>query len=291
MRVVNPNCEYCQARIPLGGRADRRFCSPACRDAAGRRRRGEVGGELQYCSSCLVPLIGYKSDARVCRRTLCRGWAQRHPGIPHPSTQPRRCDHCGGSIVHRNAKARYCHADCKHRAETERNPERINANARERYHNNQAVREYHREYQRVNIRRRRYLARMARKRTPEQYRTYWKAWYAQNRDLNGVRSAHRRALLLGNPASVGVSSRDWRRLVARYRGCCAYCGKKAEPVHMDHVIPLSRGRGGHRIGNILPACGECNFSKHAMLLVEWRYRARLVGIRAIVHRTMDAPFV
>lgn len=77
----------------------------------------------------------------------------------------------------------------------------------------------------------------------------------------------RRALLFGNE-SVGVSARDWRRLVQRAGGRCAYCGE-VRPLTKDHVIPVSRG-GRHAIGNILPACLSCNASKGADFLAAWR---------------------
>jgi 5-methylcytosine-specific restriction endonuclease McrA len=62
---------------------------------------------------------------------------------------------------------------------------------------------------------------------------------------------------------------DWRRLVDRYRGCCAYCGASDKPLTREHIIPLARG-GRHSIGNILPVCGSCNYSKADRLLIEWR---------------------
>jgi 5-methylcytosine-specific restriction endonuclease McrA len=67
-----------------------------------------------------------------------------------------------------------------------------------------------------------------------------------------------------------VTERDWRRLVERFGGCCAYCGKHTARLSADHVVPLSRG-GRHAIGNLLPACRRCNSSKGSKLLAEWRY--------------------
>lgn len=78
----------------------------------------------------------------------------------------------------------------------------------------------------------------------------------------------RRARMVGTDACE-VSTRDWRRLVQRYGGLCAYC--RIRPwTDQDHVIPLVRG-GRHAIGNVLPACGRCNRSKGARLLVEWKH--------------------
>lgn len=50
--------------------------------------------------------------------------------------------------------------------------------------------------------------------------------------------------------------------VLRDKKCCAYCGKKFGLEHLtrDHVIP--RSQGGHTTwGNIVTACGECNWRK------------------------------
>ena len=71
------------------------------------------------------------------------------------------------------------------------------------------------------------------------------------------------------------TEQDWKRLVARYRGCCAYCGEKCDRLQREHVIPISRG-GRHSAGNILPACPRCNGSKKAKLLTEWRISGREV---------------
>lgn len=99
-------------------------------------------------------------------------------------------------------------------------------------------------------------------------------WAADHPEEMRVRRRARRALKRSNPGSVGVELKDWRRLVLRYRGCCAYCGNQPEVVQMDHVIPLARG-GRHAIGNVLPACPSCNHSKQAALLAEWRHRRKL----------------
>lgn len=64
------------------------------------------------------------------------------------------------------------------------------------------------------------------------------------------------------------SGADFRRLQARHDGLCAYC-RERPGTERDHVIPVVRG-GSDFIGNILPACPQCNRSKKDRLLVEWR---------------------
>ncbi|WP_405747825.1 HNH endonuclease [Streptomyces canus] len=99
------------------------------------------------------------------------------------------------------------------------------------------------------------------------------AWGRANPELRRAIAAQykaaRRAWERLNPDSVGVDSREWRKLVRRYRHRCAYCGGNEGGLHMDHVIPLSRG-GRHAIGNVLPACQGCNLSKGAKLVAEWK---------------------
>lgn len=65
-----------------------------------------------------------------------------------------------------------------------------------------------------------------------------------------------------------VTLRDWRQLIDRYDGLCAYCHERPA-TDQDHIIPVSRG-GRYSIGNLLPACRSCNSSKGSKLLVEWR---------------------
>lgn len=62
---------------------------------------------------------------------------------------------------------------------------------------------------------------------------------------------------------------DWKRLVARYQGRCAYCGDRSDTLHREHVIPIVKG-GRHSIGNILPSCPSCNYRKKTKLLIEFR---------------------
>jgi Protein of unknown function (DUF1376)/HNH endonuclease len=49
---------------------------------------------------------------------------------------------------------------------------------------------------------------------------------------------------------------------------CVYCGKIAEPLHLDHIIPWVRG-GTNSVDNLCVACGPCNQSKGSKTLEEW----------------------
>jgi len=82
------------------------------------------------------------------------------------------------------------------------------------------------------------------------------------------KAEHVRKLRLRSGDVREVTDRDWRRLCARYDNRCAYCGQ-AKKLTMDHIIPVVRG-GRHSIGNLIPACRNCNAQKRTRLIVEWR---------------------
>lgn len=96
---------------------------------------------------------------------------------------------------------------------------------------------------------------------------------SRERMLVRVRARNKvRRYLRRGAAGPTHSLKDWVRLVARYRGLCAYCGA-SKATCRDHVIPIARG-GKDSIGNILPACSPCNLSKGRSLLVEWKNRTK-----------------
>jgi hypothetical protein len=105
------------------------------------------------------------------------------------------------------------------------------------------------------------------KANPEKRAAYQKTWRKANREVLQVQQRRRRKRLVGK-----IAGEDWRRLVARHNGLCAYCQERPA-TEIDHVIPVSRG-GRHTIGNVLPACRSCNLSKRARLLIEWNGRPR-----------------
>ena len=92
-------------------------------------------------------------------------------------------------------------------------------------------------------------------------------WAKKNPERRALKEQRRRARLRANDVRE-VTATDLATLLRRAGGCCAYCGKRAV-LTIDHIIPIARG-GRHAIGNLTPACGPCNSSKGARLLVEWR---------------------
>lgn len=74
------------------------------------------------------------------------------------------------------------------------------------------------------------------------------------------KSAHQRKRKALVVANVGVSTEQIRARIDYFGGRCWVCGDPATTV--DHVKPLSKG-GLHLASNMRPACGPCNFRKHA----------------------------
>lgn len=94
------------------------------------------------------------------------------------------------------------------------------------------------------------------------------AWSRAHPDRRRASAARRQARIRAN-GIFRITERDWRRLVARYDGTCAYCGRGDRRLSPEHLIPVSRG-GRHSIGNLVPACAPCNLRKGRRFLVEWR---------------------
>jgi 5-methylcytosine-specific restriction endonuclease McrA len=109
---------------------------------------------------------------------------------------------------------------------------------------------------------------------PDKYRQRSAAYAQENREQRRLSRLRRRAVEASTDKRA-VTVRDWLRLCSRHAWRCAYCGESAE-LTREHIIPLSRG-GRHSIGNLLPVCGPCNFSKGSRLLVEWRLFQRVTN--------------
>jgi len=97
-----------------------------------------------------------------------------------------------------------------------------------------------------------------------------KAWRERNPEIARQRGQNanlkRKAQKRGND-SRRVTTAEVSRLLSQP---CVNCESR-EHIHIDHIIPLSRG-GRHAIGNLQPLCSFCNLSKNNSLQIEWRFR-------------------
>jgi 5-methylcytosine-specific restriction endonuclease McrA len=81
----------------------------------------------------------------------------------------------------------------------------------------------------------------------------------------------RRKALLREQTAHQIRPGELRARFALFGNCCAYCGASGD-TEIEHVIPISKG-GTHAMGNILPACHDCNSDKRAKEVETW-YRAQ-----------------
>lgn len=236
-----------QCGVDISDRHPRaRYCDPKCRKAAEVAKRDPEQRRA-------------KDQAKRAERLAQMG--------------PRTCAACRASIDHRPTHAKYCDDYCAKRAECIRDYvirlERARAYGRT---NKERIKRWRRENAELS--------------QASARRYYWKnreamlarnrEWEARNPGSAVLRATRRRLLKLENSAGLLVTTRDIRRLIHHYGGCCAYCGVRPEKLHIDHVVPIARG-GRHSIGNLLPACADCNLSKNATLLSVWRHRREGAG--------------
>ena len=69
----------------------------------------------------------------------------------------------------------------------------------------------------------------------------------------------RRKAQMRESVAIQITGKQIRGRFAEFGHHCAYCGATGD-LHIEHVVPISKG-GPHAIGNIIPACKDCNFSK------------------------------
>lgn len=256
-RRVSLECEYCGNQFEKGS-WNQRYCSKLCGQRGWARENPEHYAQIQA-----------NSEARRHAKSLDR-----------LSNRPN-CPMCGERLrIERGPKAIYCSAACNDRASYHRNRPIMLARMRDFRVRN---REYFRRKAVENHARR--LAE-----DPEGYpitlRLRALSWHRRNREqvrerarLRTFRRPGRTSIYAANyrarragAETFNFTEKDWQRLINRYEGRCAYCAELIiGKIHKEHVIPLSRG-GRHSLGNILPACGSCNFSKGPLFLMEWRMR-------------------
>lgn len=84
------------------------------------------------------------------------------------------------------------------------------------------------------------------------------------------KSKRRKALERGS-IGIQVTGRQVQARYAQFDHRCAYCGATGD-LHMDHLVPIAKG-GTHCLGNLIPACTACNFSKTTHEAETW-YRGQ-----------------
>ena len=97
---------------------------------------------------------------------------------------------------------------------------------------------------------------------PELARQQSREWFAAHPDKRAIYEQNRRAKKRANGGRLSPGLKV--RLYASQKGACACCraGFPLGDLHMDHVMPLSKG-GANADDNMQLLCQPCNQSKHA----------------------------
>jgi len=67
--------------------------------------------------------------------------------------------------------------------------------------------------------------------------------------------------ILSNLGNESFTEDDWEKTKSYFDNKCAYCGKVGE-LERDHAIPINKEKlGEHKLGNLVPACKQCNKNK------------------------------
>lgn len=255
-RKTEIRCGGCGEPLEIENQATK-YCSSRCSAAASKRRNRDIKSDYvrrETCVTCGGPMPdGKKAGSKYCSPPC---GASSTDVTPRQPVGERNCIRCGTPFMANDRRNVTCSRKCSKLRHYEQNKDLYTARAVawQKAHPDR-IREAEAAWRLANAGRIR-----------EQQRAYYRA----NPERFAVHLQKRRTAKLNNPGSVGISVRDWTRLVRHYQGRCSYCGTKPDVIHMEHVIPLSRG-GRHAIGNVLPACPHCNLSKHDSLLAEWRY--------------------
>ena len=97
---------------------------------------------------------------------------------------------------------------------------------------------------------------------PVQAKASRKAWALAHPEVRRAHHRKRKALIRGASRS-DFTDAEFEILCEIFGHRCAYCGVYAPgKLTRDHIEPVTKG-GPDTLWNIVPACGHCNFSKHA----------------------------
>lgn len=104
-----------------------------------------------------------------------------------------------------------------------------------------------------------------------QWRHHWLyAMHKRYRLYHRGKSKLRKARERGSRTVMLSADQLWHRWV-EFDHRCAYCNASGD-MQVEHVIPISKG-GEHHLGNIVPACQRCNFTKGRSDAEQW-YRSQ-----------------
>jgi hypothetical protein len=98
--------------------------------------------------------------------------------------------------------------------------------------------------------------------------------YKQDPDLRLYHreKSKRRKAQLRESIGLLVTTAEITHRFQQFDNACAYCGVRNVDLQIEHLLPISLG-GTHTLGNIVPACSSCNYSKATKEVEGW-YRSQ-----------------
>lgn len=144
---------------------------------------------------------------------------------------------------------------------TKKNIKKVKEKNLKRYYlKSEEIRKKCADYRKLNHERRLEIERSSRLRNKE-----------KNRPSKNARQGIRNRKLANTPYLI--LEKELRKI---YNSPCFMCGCE-ENQSLDHIIPISRG-GSHSVGNIMTLCKNCNASKNARTITEWKHSKDMLGV-------------
>ena len=176
------------------------------------------------------------------------------------------CKICSKEYAEKNKEKRKLYQKEYNEKYYEANRQKVLSNSTNYYKNNQdKVLSYQKKYYETNIekikgRQREYILN-----NKEIVRKRKKKEYQKNKDKYRAARLRRKARV--RMLEHNFTHSDRTKILNDFNDSCCLTGKGGD-IHMDHVLPLSKG-GGTVVGNIIPLAGELNLSKNDRNLFEW----------------------
>jgi len=122
------------------------------------------------------------------------------------------------------------------------------------YHNEhkEEIREHQRKFYKENC---------------EEQKARWREYYRSPKGQEASKRASHKRRELENGLDATLTSEQWQLAQSHFENKCAYCGGD-EKMTMDHFVPVSKS-GELSVGNIIPCCGSCNYSKRDSDFSDW----------------------
>lgn len=213
------------------------------------KQKGGLGGRRGYCKKCFYAKHGEKANQRS------KEWQEKNKEKVKIYNREWTKENRGR--INERERIRYNENPDffreRNRKKYERNPD-VSIQAQYKYRKKH--REKHLIYQRSYY-----------KENKEIFSESNKRYVKENKEVIDAIRLRRRARKKNLPDELTADEMKW--IMEKFDYCCALSGQRLEALDLDHFIPLSIGRGGTIVGNIIPLSPSLNGSKQDSNPFEW----------------------